>query len=72
MRTVQEISHRLEQISRDERLDYPPANVIINPTLALIQLALETEIKTLHWILESPATPQRLPDGPDTADAHQH
>ena len=51
VRTKTEIKERLAIVEKDERLGYPPANTEINALLALIQVALETEQRTLRWVL---------------------
>jgi len=43
-----------------------------NLRFVIEHLTTSAVIAELTAILELPATPQRLPDGPDTADADQH
>lgn len=52
MKTSEEVQARLKELEADERLSQPPATVDINAPLALIQLSLETEIRTLKWALQ--------------------
>jgi hypothetical protein len=54
MRTPDEIKERIAAIEVDERYksgQKHPAIVTINAPLALVQLALETEITVLRWVL---------------------
>ena len=45
---------RLQEIENDERIWYSAATVFTNAPLALIQVALTTEAKTLRKILNLP------------------
>jgi hypothetical protein len=51
MKTKKEIEDAIKQLRSDERLSYPTAMVHENAPLALMQLELETRIKTLKWVL---------------------
>lgn len=51
MKTEKEIRRRIAQINADDRYHYPPADVMINAPLALIQVDLKSEICALAWIL---------------------
>ena len=52
MKTKAEIEKRIAELKADERLDYPPANVLVNAPLALIQVALKNELMALSWVLK--------------------
>ena len=52
--TKEEIKARLEEIESDERLSYPVATIQINAPLALVQVALATEARTLRRVLGLP------------------
>ena len=54
MKTQQEIEARIENILADERIHYPTATVFENAPLALIQMSMETELRTLCWIIGKP------------------
>ncbi len=57
MRTVEEIKGKIAEIENDERYQSgkrKPATIDINAPLALCQLALETQISTLNWVLKDP------------------
>ena len=54
MRTESEVRDRLAICLADARLHYPPASVVINAPLALIQVALEEERDILEWVLDDP------------------
>ncbi len=43
---------RIDEIMADERLHYKIATIIGNAPLALVQLSMEVELKTLYWVLE--------------------
>ena len=48
------INQRITEIEADERYQSgqkEPATIAINAPLALTQLSLETELKTLRWVL---------------------
>ena len=47
-----QIQSRLEEIEQDYRLSLPPANVVDNAPLALEQVLLETEGRSLRWVLK--------------------
>jgi len=47
----EQVSKKLKQIEADERFHYPPANVLINAPLALIQVDLHAQHQTLTWVL---------------------
>lgn len=51
MKTKHDIEKRLSELLNDERLDYPDATVFENAPLALTQLSIKTEIRTLLWML---------------------
>ncbi len=54
MRDKKEIEKKISEIEADARYQSGqnhPATVDINAPLALIQVSLETEIKTLRWVL---------------------
>jgi hypothetical protein len=51
MKNGDEILARLKKVCSDERLSYPPAEIFSNAPLALIQVELETERRTLQWVL---------------------
>ena len=57
MKTVEEIKSELEKILSDERLQYPPANVLVNAPLALIQVELKARAAALAWVLEQTVSP---------------
>jgi hypothetical protein len=57
------ILDRLITLERDERLQYAPARVDVNAPLALIQVALETEVNALRWVLGMPAFVRRSKGG---------
>lgn len=40
------------EIDADERFHYPCANVVINAPLALVQLDMETRLRTYHKLLD--------------------
>lgn len=46
----------LNDLKQDDRLKAPPADVLVSPELALIQLTLITKINTLESVLELPLT----------------
>ena len=48
---IAQIRTRLLQIEKDDRLSLPPATVHKNAPLALIQFQLETERRSLLWVL---------------------
>lgn len=52
--TVEDILKRLIEIEKDEILWYPVANVFSNAPLALIQVSLSSEAKTLRQVLGLP------------------
>ena len=55
MRTVEQIQTRIKEIENDDRYKSGrkhPATLDENAPLAMIQLALETEIATLRWVLK--------------------
>jgi hypothetical protein len=52
MRSLKEIEDRLIMLKSDERLQGPPAQVQINPPLALVQTDLEASIHALEWVLK--------------------
>ena len=52
MKTKEEIQAKLEELQKDERVSYPPADVFSNAPLALIQTELESMIKALKWVLK--------------------
>jgi hypothetical protein len=54
MRSRAEIEARIQQIWADERYHYPTATVFVNAPLALLQTALEEQMKILCWVLEEP------------------
>jgi len=47
---MEHIKKRMDVIDKDERFHYEPANVFINAPLALIQVELETEMRTLKAV----------------------
>ena len=54
MEAIRLISKRIAEIEADERYQSgrkKPATIDVNAPLALVQLELETEIKTLRWVL---------------------
>jgi len=54
MRTIGEIREQIQKIEADTRYQEglkTPATIDINAPLALIQLEMETRIKTLKWVL---------------------
>lgn len=51
MKSLEEIKEKIEEIKKDERLGYPPANIFVNPPLALVQVNLESFIQALEWVL---------------------
>ena len=59
------IRGKIEQIKSDERYGYPPANVVENAPLALIQVDMKARVNILQWVLEN-ATPPPSP----SIDAH--
>jgi hypothetical protein len=52
MKSEDEIHKRIETLKQDERLTCPVYNVGTDIHKALTQLALETEIITLEWVLK--------------------
>jgi len=52
-RTRAEIQARLDEIEADERFHYPPANVLVNAPLALIQVELKAQHEVLTWLLNT-------------------
>lgn len=52
MKNEKKIKEKLEELKKDERVNYPPANVFSNAPLALIQVELDAKIKTLEWVLK--------------------
>lgn len=55
MRTVEEIKEQIQKVEADDRYQSGlkmPATIDINAPLALIQLEMETRIKTLKWVLK--------------------
>jgi hypothetical protein len=54
MKTTQwetsKILNRIDELKQDERLTYPDANVFTNAPLAIIQIALKTELNTLERV----------------------
>jgi hypothetical protein len=54
MRTPTQIKKRIAEIEADSRYKsglIHHANVNINAPLALVQVSLETELRTLRWVL---------------------
>ncbi len=51
MSTREEVEAMVKEIKTDERLAAPPATVTVNAPLALIQLELQTKLRTLNWVL---------------------
>jgi hypothetical protein len=54
MRTIEEIKEQIQKVEADDRYQSGlkmPATIDINAPLALIQLEMETRIKTLRWVL---------------------
>ena len=45
------LKSRLQKILSDDRINYPPASVMINAPLALIQVNLDTEKEILEWAI---------------------
>lgn len=56
MQSEKKIKERIHEIISDERLSYPAADIFSNAPLALIQLAMETELHSLEKVLEIPLT----------------
>lgn len=52
----EQIEERIKEILADTRLKYKSANVFTNAPLALIQVALSTELHTLQRVLGVPLT----------------
>lgn len=55
MRTIEEIKEQIQIVEADDRYQSGlkmPATIDINAPLALIQLEMETRIKTLKWVLK--------------------
>jgi hypothetical protein len=52
MKTEAEIKKQIADMQKDERLEGPPATVDVDAPLALIQVDLEAQIRTLKWCLE--------------------
>jgi hypothetical protein len=50
MKTKEEIQKRINEIMADKRIHYPAANVIVNAPLALVQIELKAEVRTLCWV----------------------
>lgn len=46
------ITAKRDELKADERLSYPVATIRENAPLALEQLAMETRIATLNWVLK--------------------
>jgi len=51
MKTQAEIEARMAEVDADPRYHYPPAIIETNAPLALIQTVLETQARTLAWVL---------------------
>jgi hypothetical protein len=54
VKAEEKIKERITEIEQDERYksgQISPANIEINAPLALIQLALETEVGVLKWVV---------------------
>lgn len=54
MRSTEEIKARIVAIEADSRYQSglkSPAQVTINAPLALVQTSLESEVRTLRWVL---------------------
>lgn len=50
------IRKRIKVCVEDSRVHYPPASYQVNGPLALIQVAIGTECRTLHWTLGEPCS----------------
>lgn len=48
---VGEIESRIASIEKDERYNYPPAQIQINAPLALIQVDMKASVCALRWVL---------------------
>lgn len=47
------IQKKLDEVQADERLSYPTSTIAENAPLALEQLALETWVSALRWVLKT-------------------
>ena len=54
---VGEIESRIASIEKDERYNYPPAQIQINAPLALIQVDMKASVCALRWVLSIIANP---------------
>lgn len=61
MKTKEEIEKKIAELKADERLTYPPAQIMINAPLALIQLDAKAHIHSLEWALGIPRSVFPLP-----------
>jgi hypothetical protein len=53
MRLEKEIREKIMELESDERHHYPPAQVMINAPLALIQVEIDAKISALKWTLKN-------------------
>ena len=51
MKEIEEIRAEIERLEEDERYQQKPALVEINAPLALIQVEIESRIRTLKWVI---------------------
>jgi len=55
LKSIESIKKRIAEIETDDRYQRgkeKPATIDINAPLALVQLSLETQLKTLKWVLD--------------------
>jgi hypothetical protein len=53
MRSKKEIMEKIEEFEMNENLSCPTASVFRNAPLALEQLALQSKIQALKWVLDA-------------------
>jgi hypothetical protein len=64
-RSAEDIHALIDVIESDERYRYPPADVVINAPLALIQVLMKAQVNALKWVLGGPHELQhKLPKKP--------
>jgi hypothetical protein len=54
MKTEAEMEAKLTELEADPRIEYPVATLFENALLALIQVDLEAQCRTLRWALGLP------------------
>lgn len=56
MKTPEQIQKRISEIESDSRYQSGlkhPASVVINAPLAMIQVSMESEIRSLRWVIQN-------------------